>query len=86
MDISWCIDPYLIAFLLLLDHEAIPNIFSLTISLECWYTDFRFLLHIVYSALFSVVFDTRAMGAWLCVWWWVLVGWSRLAVVDIGFG
>lgn len=76
----------LIAFLLLLDHQAILYIFSLTISLKCWHTDFSFLLHIVYSTLLPVIFDTRAMGLWLCVGSWELVGWSWLVVVDIGFG
>jgi hypothetical protein len=78
--------PYLIAFLLLLDHQAILYIFSLTISLKCGHTDFSFLLHIVYSTLLPVILNTWAMGLWLCVGSWVLVGWSRLVVVDIGFG
>jgi len=77
---------YLIAFLLLLDHEAILNIFSLTISLKRGHTDLSFLLHIVYSTLLPVILNTRAMGAGLCVGAGVLVGWSSLLVVDIGFG
>jgi len=61
----------LIAFLLLLDHQAILHIFPLTVSLEGWHTDLSLLLNIVHSALFPVILNTRAMGSWLGMSLWV---------------
>merc|ERR1712128_155495 len=85
----------LIAFLLLLDHQAIPHIFPLTVSLEGWHTDLSLLLNIVHSTLLPVIFNTGAMRPWLGMrlWvgmrlWlgmrlWVAVGWSWLVVVYV---
>jgi len=76
----------LITFFLLLDHQTILHIFFLTVSFECWDTNFSFLLHIIYAALFSVVLNTWTMRLWWGVGWWLVVGWSGLVVVNIGFG
>ena len=75
---------YLIAFLFLFNNQTILNIFSLTVSLECWHTDLSFLLHIVHSTLLPVILNTWPMGLWWRVG--VVVGWSGLVVVDIGLG
>ena len=75
---------YLITFLFLFNNQTILNIFSLTVSLEGWNTDLCLLLHIVHSTLLPVILHTWSMGLWWGVW--VVVGWSWLVVVDIGFG
>lgn len=70
---------HLIAFFLLLNHQAILHLFCLTLSLECWDTHLSLLLHIVHCTLLPVILHPWPMG----LWWRVRL---VVVVVDIGLG